>query len=42
MHYCMQHSNCYSNIKNVDHSIASLNTGAYGKTGSRSQVALSF
>ena len=25
----MQHSNCYSNVKNIDHSITSLNTGAF-------------
>ena len=29
----MQHSNCYSNVKNTDHSITSLNMG---------EVALSF
>ena len=38
----MQHSNCYSNVKNMDDTItsASLNTKAFdGKTGFRLQVA---
>ena len=39
----MQHSNCYSNVKNIDHSITSLNTGLFsGKSGSRLQIALFF
>ena len=26
--YCMQHSNCYLSVKNIDHNITSLNMGA--------------
>ena len=25
----MQHSNCYLNVKNIDHSTTSLNTGVF-------------
>ena len=39
----MQHSNCYWNVKNIDHSITSLNRGLFnGKIGYRLQIALFF
>ena len=39
----MQHSNCYSNVKNTDHSISSQNTGLFNcKIGSPLQIALFF
>ena len=39
----MQHSNCYSNVKNTDHSITSQNTGLFNcKIGSPLQIPLFF
>ena len=39
----MQHSNCYWNVKNIDHSITSLNRGLFnGKIGYRLHIALFF
>ena len=39
----MQHSNCYSDNKIIDHSITSLNMGLFNcKIGSRFQMPFSF